>query len=562
MKKNRPLFAYFITGIFLITGTSYSFGQTSVKKDTLAKYSFEQLSEKFYAAKPDSLKAVNYAKYYINKATREKDTLQTGEGYYYLSDITNDSDYFLKYWNKIIDNQIVNKKFLIIGNIELGDFHFHKGAKNRALKNYLNAQKLAVKNKNDSLKSILNLRMGLIKNHNREFKEAIKLYKSSLSYNKNIITKNELNKNYSILFNLSECYKSLKLYDSAYYYNNKIYLLAKKHKDSIIEGYSNFNNGSLFYKKKEYINAIDFLKKSIAFIKLDENYYILSSSYLRIGKSYNKLNDKKNALKYFQKVDSLFLETKNFYQSQKPAYKFLISHYKKENNDTKQLEYINKYIKVDSILNTRSKNISKNLIENYDIPNLIAERKIIENKLKSRLSSTKKWIIAIALLSILLLMFLIHQIRKRKLYKKRFQQLMNSTNLELKEKPTIRKEHSIPNEIVTQILTSLDKFEKEHHYISSETTLTSLAKNFETNSKYLSQIINEYKEKSFNNYINELRINYSVVKLKDDSRFRKYTIKAIANEVGFNTAESFSKAFYKNTGIKPSYFIKELESNN
>ncbi len=33
---------------------------------------------------------------------------------------------------------------------------------------------------------------------------------------------------------------------------------------------------------------------------------------------------------------------------------------------------------------------------------------------------------------------------------------------------------------------------------------------------------------------------------------------AIAEEAGFNTAESFSKAFFKKTGIKPSYFIKEL----
>ncbi|NVK53168.1 MAG: AraC family transcriptional regulator, partial [Flavobacteriaceae bacterium] len=43
-----------------------------------------------------------------------------------------------------------------------------------------------------------------------------------------------------------------------------------------------------------------------------------------------------------------------------------------------------------------------------------------------------------------------------------------------------------------------------------------------------------------------------------DRQFRKYSVKAIAHEVGFNTAESFSKAFFKFAGIKPSYFIKEL----
>ena len=37
------------------------------------------------------------------------------------------------------------------------------------------------------------------------------------------------------------------------------------------------------------------------------------------------------------------------------------------------------------------------------------------------------------------------------------------------------------------------------------------------------------------------------------------TIKAIANEMGFNTTEAFSKSFYKSTGIYPSFFIKQLE---
>jgi len=50
--------------------------------------------------------------------------------------------------------------------------------------------------------------------------------------------------------------------------------------------------------------------------------------------------------------------------------------------------------------------------------------------------------------------------------------------------------------------------------------------------------------------------------LKQDSRFRKFTIKAIANEIGFNTDQAFSKAFYKRTGIYPSYFIKELDKQN
>ena len=46
--------------------------------------------------------------------------------------------------------------------------------------------------------------------------------------------------------------------------------------------------------------------------------------------------------------------------------------------------------------------------------------------------------------------------------------------------------------------------------------------------------------------------------MQEDKLFRSYTIKAISDEVGFNTTQSFTKAFYKRTGIYPSFFIKSL----
>jgi len=104
----------------------------------------------------------------------------------------------------------------------------------------------------------------------------------------------------------------------------------------------------------------------------------------------------------------------------------------------------------------------------------------------------------------------------------------------------------------------LKQFEEDKKYLKTDITILNLAKDLETNTRYLSKIINHYKEKNFSNYLNDLRISYAVDKLTNDVQFRKYTIQAIGNEVGFNNAESFAKAFYKNTGIKSSYFIKNI----
>ena len=95
-------------------------------------------------------------------------------------------------------------------------------------------------------------------------------------------------------------------------------------------------------------------------------------------------------------------------------------------------------------------------------------------------------------------------------------------------------------------------------YKNSNVSIQNLAKEFNTNTKYLSLVINEYKSKTFINYVNDLRVDNIIIELKQNKNLRKYTVVALAEEAGFNTAESFSNAFYKRTGIKPSFFVKEL----
>ncbi|NVK53384.1 MAG: tetratricopeptide repeat protein, partial [Flavobacteriaceae bacterium] len=355
----------FLILLFIFNYNLYA--QETTRNDSLAKYSHEELSEKFYAAKPDSLKAVLYAKYAIKKAKKEKDTMQLGSGYYWLSDITKDSTYYVNYWNDIIKTtkDFNNAKYPAFSYLELGDFYFHNGKKNFALNNYLDALKYVNKIPNDSLKAFLFLRIGASKDRNLEYDEALKLYKNSLNYfNKENYTRKELNEYFALLINLAKSYTNKKQYDSAVYYNKKAYLIALKFNRNELIGYFTFFSGGILLKKKNYTQAIDSIKKSIPYIINDENYAILSSCFFYIGQSYYNLNDIKNALKYFNKVDSLFNKTKNCYNHQKLTYKYLIDHYKNEGNNTKQLMYINKYIKVDSVLNTRSKNIAKNLTEN------------------------------------------------------------------------------------------------------------------------------------------------------------------------------------------------------
>ncbi|MGH1387399.1 helix-turn-helix domain-containing protein, partial [Kordia sp.] len=134
----------------------------------------------------------------------------------------------------------------------------------------------------------------------------------------------------------------------------------------------------------------------------------------------------------------------------------------------------------------------------------------------------------------------------------------NALDVTTETKDTQEKDIGVPQEIIDTILSQLTKFEDTKKF-TKQVSITSLAKNLKTNPKYLSKVINWHYKKNFSHYISELRIEYVISRLKEDSKFRNYTIKAIAQEAGFGNTESFSKSFHKSTGIKPSYFIKELQ---
>lgn len=116
----------------------------------------------------------------------------------------------------------------------------------------------------------------------------------------------------------------------------------------------------------------------------------------------------------------------------------------------------------------------------------------------------------------------------------------------------------INDDIKDIILCKLKKLETSLFFIDQNCTLNNIAQQLKTNPKYLSQAINQEKKCHFNNYINELRINYLLGKLITDKEFRESKLSYISASIGYNNLNTFNAAFKKRQGILPSYFIKEL----
>lgn len=134
-------------------------------------------------------------------------------------------------------------------------------------------------------------------------------------------------------------------------------------------------------------------------------------------------------------------------------------------------------------------------------------------------------------------------------------------NKEKTELEIIKKPLFISKEKENDILARLEKFEKSEKFLNREMSLAVLSGQMETNTKYLSEIINKYKEKNYNNYINELRINYIAYLLKTEPVYLSYKVSYLAQKAGFSSHSSFATVFKSVTGISPHTYIQQLTQN-
>ena len=98
--------------------------------------------------------------------------------------------------------------------------------------------------------------------------------------------------------------------------------------------------------------------------------------------------------------------------------------------------------------------------------------------------------------------------------------------------------------------------EDEKLYEEPELTLSSLAKKMSTNTSVLSRVINQGFNASFNDFINEYRINAVKEKLQSGEQ-KIQTLLGIAYDCGFNSKATFNRAFKKTTGLSPKEWLQK-----
>lgn len=537
--------------------------------DSLKNKTYDYLYSKIGENRRDTIPALIYVNTYLAKAIQEDNGYRRSTAYRSLAYFEKDQERKFDFFEKALsEKESLDAPNMIYLYLQIGLAHYGYFEYEAAISYYLKGLKL-IENNNDewsnNSKYYFFNNIAIIKEELGKHDEALSLYKKNLAYE--ILKKDTLG-SLVTMGNIALSMRNVKKYDSASYYYHKIIDVVKEKLPTRRE-FVIINEGiNLFYKEK-YIESEELLLKEHSrfnFYNTEyKKYYILTALYLgKLQLTY--YNDTEKAKAYFLEVDSLVSKVKVAIPKTVEAYEFLINYYDEKGNIEEQLDAVTKLYQLRTTISSRNMSAVDILHSEFDIPKLLKSKEELIQKLEQETNSLNTKTIYLIFFILLLLILFITQYSKKRKYKKRFNAIISELNAK-KSKSTSHNNLSITpqllgvidKETVTSVLKKLEGFEQKKDFLQNDINVSALAKKCNTNSKYLSKIINTYKNKSFVNYINELRIYFIVKELKENKILQKYTIKSISEEAGFNTAESFATAFKKKTGIRPSYYIRNLK---
>lgn len=390
-------------------------------------------------------------------------------------------------------------------------------------------------------KQILHQNLGLIETHQLLDKKSFEVY-------------------YKGMVLLAKIYASERKKDSALLYLNKglKHVLTTNDVFTTMGFYESLSE--MYLEDKNYEKAYENLQKNRELSNRIGNQYISTLNDFIFAKYYYATADYGKAKEELEKIVAYYRSEKDVIINAE-VYKLLAKTYKKLGNLEKANEHYELYVL----------NFQNNREAHKELTDIVQDKELLA--IQKEKQQQKRFMLYIMLGSgaviALLLLYLFSLASTKKKESIRFQELLTKVSaLEAKhsESPSTESQEAksgvetINPETYQEILTGLQKLEAEQYFLKQECSSYTVAKKIKTNTSYLSKVINAHYGKNFNAYINDLRIDYALLKLKDDRKFRSYAVHAIAEELGYKSPDSFTKYFKKHTGLLPSVYIKKLNT--
>ncbi len=446
-------------------------------------------------------------------------------------------DSSLFYFNESLKlAQITNdRKNIISVKLNIASLYLEKHETKQAINLFNEVLTQAQKQNNENIQALALNNLGLAYQYENNYKKAIAYFEKALKIKKKNSSEISIANTMS---NLGQTYgyigdnkKAIEIILSAL----DVYT---KNNDNYNAALACFNISKFYYAEKENSLAETFLFRAIDLAKQIDYKQLLSNSYLFLSEIRQNLGDGMSSLKYYK----------------------LYKQYS------------------DSLINIEHENYYNRLKVEFETERKEAKIKMQTSEIKTKSIALYLSIVGIIILLIFITIILFQKKALSITYKKLLEQNISSIETEeelettieqlkqLKQEPVIEKlqvqknnKSDVSNELLNEIHTKLIKAIKEDKvYKNKGLTIFDLADLLETNKSYLSRVINDNYKMNFNTFINYHRVK-EVQKLLKNPDNKTYTIAALSEEVGFKSLSVFNKAFKDNTGLTPSYYLKELK---
>lgn len=502
------------------------------------------------------------------------------------------------------------KQICILAHVKVGILYVNRAEYTKAFDTEVEGVKLSEMCKEKKYNSQLYNVIGSIYTYYFDYEKAINYYKKALAFCKDYPDKIT---EYKILTNLTNMYTNKRDISEAKKYLEKAERLRDK-RDATYAFMTEYTKGRIEMLEGKYNNQAERYKRLAVFAdkhKLSARFRCFA--YQEIYLIYERLGNRDSLEKY---LHICYEEAKR--TDVLPAFittlKELADLYEKNGDIKTASKYRAIYISSrDSIQNVRKFDMAKNKLFLHEVEKTAKEIDALHEKEQERARTIRNQWIALSIVLLFTLsigIFLtIANRQKKKLHssylnlfrqnrenlnmQKELEQLYKDTTAELEEKSSlIRKlqaelqEHdkteakSATDDTAAKYHTSnlneegqkmiarkiVSVMEETTEYCRTDLTLDRLAELVGSNSKYVSQVINDSFKKNFNAFINTYRIQLARERLIDVENYGNLTIKGIAESVGFKSPTTFINVFKKMVGLTPSMYqnmakneMKEME---
>ena len=344
-------------------------------------------------------------------------------------------------------------------------------------------------------------------------------------------------------------------------------------KDSNYMFISHLGNGMESLYLNRYPEAVGHFTRAInaaSDLPFKENYEV--PSYMYSAKAYMKMGDYNAALSNLRICENLSLEN-NALDLLITTYRYMYLCHIRSGNLSAAHAAKYRYMELkDSISNANEYGKIKDMEFFYESNKY--EKQLHQLTSEKKLRGTILWAIGIGLLLTLLFLALtIFQNKKlsennKDLFKKnvaliKYQEYAERLELEkTKEDNNSKiaeseryKSSCLSDEGKEMLLARIRRVMRTpSEFCQDDFTIDKLAMLVNSNTKYVSQVINEKLGKNFNTLLNEQRINEVCKRLVDTANNGNKTNDAIAEEVGFKSRSHFIRTFKKVTGLTPTQY--------